>query len=30
DFIAIPIVLCLLGIFISYLSYRKIDKVDVA
>jgi len=30
DFIAIPIVLCLLGIFISYLSYRKIDKIDVA
>ncbi|MEM5600582.1 ABC transporter permease [Bacillus cereus group sp. RP37] len=30
DFIAIPIVLCLLGVFISYLSYRKIDKIDVA
>ncbi|PFM65099.1 bacitracin ABC transporter permease [Bacillus cereus] len=30
DFIAIPIVLCLLGIFISHLSYRKIDKIDVA
>ncbi|MGH1288714.1 ABC transporter permease [Bacillus toyonensis] len=30
DFIAIPIALCLLGIFISYLSYRKIDKIDVA
>lgn len=30
DFIAIPIVFCLLGIFISYLSYRKIDKIDVA
>ncbi|MFD6507725.1 MULTISPECIES: ABC transporter permease [unclassified Bacillus (in: firmicutes)] len=30
DFIVIPIVLCLLGIFISYLSYRKIDKIDVA
>ncbi|MFK4308601.1 ABC-type transport system involved in multi-copper enzyme maturation permease subunit [Bacillus sp. RC242] len=30
NFIAIPIVLCLLGIFISYLSYRKIDKIDVA
>ncbi|WP_074607611.1 ABC transporter permease [Bacillus cereus group sp. BfR-BA-01350] len=30
DFIFIPIVLCLLGIFISYLSYRKIDKIDVA
>ncbi|MGE7883376.1 ABC transporter permease [Bacillus sp. NPDC094077] len=30
DFIAIPMVLCLLGIFISYLSYRKIDKIDVA
>ncbi|PFA75164.1 ABC transporter permease [Bacillus cereus] len=29
DFIAIPIVLCLLGIFISYLSFRKIDKIDV-
>ena len=28
DFIAIPIVLCLLGIFISYLSFRKIDKID--
>ncbi|PFL36201.1 ABC transporter permease [Bacillus cereus] len=30
DFIAIPIVLCLLGIFISYLSFHKIDKIDVA
>ncbi|EJS03065.1 ABC transporter permease [Bacillus mycoides] len=30
NFIGIPIVLCLLGIFISYLSYRKIDKIDVA
>jgi ABC-type transport system involved in multi-copper enzyme maturation permease subunit len=30
DFVVIPIVLCLLGIFISYLSYRKIDKIDVA
>ncbi|QIW20993.1 ABC transporter permease [Bacillus thuringiensis] len=30
DFIAIPIALCLLGIFISYLSFRKIDKIDVA
>ncbi|QWH19556.1 ABC transporter permease [Bacillus mycoides] len=30
DFIAIPMVFCLLGIFISYLSYRKIDKIDVA
>ncbi|QWH08398.1 ABC transporter permease [Bacillus mycoides] len=30
NFIAIPIVLCLLGIFISYLSYRKINKIDVA
>ncbi|MGW5982200.1 ABC transporter permease [Bacillus mycoides] len=30
NFIVIPIVLCLLGIFISYLSYRKIDKIDVA
>ncbi|MGN4424128.1 ABC transporter permease [Bacillus cereus group sp. MYBK30-1] len=30
DFIVIPIALCLLGIFISYLSYRKIDKIDVA
>ncbi|MDR2995556.1 bacitracin ABC transporter permease [Bacillus cereus] len=30
NFIAIPIVLCLLGIFISYLSFRKIDKIDVA
>ncbi|EJQ66955.1 ABC transporter permease [Bacillus mycoides] len=29
NFIGIPIVLCLLGIFISYLSYRKIDKIDV-
>ncbi|MFA2689804.1 ABC transporter permease [Bacillus mycoides] len=29
NFIGIPIVLCLLGIFISYLSYRKIDKMDV-
>ncbi|AIW83033.1 ABC transporter permease [Bacillus mycoides] len=30
NFIAIPMVFCLLGIFISYLSYRKIDKIDVA
>ncbi|WP_242273342.1 ABC transporter permease [Bacillus cereus group sp. BfR-BA-01310] len=30
DFIVIPIALCLLGIFISYLSYRKVDQVDVA
>ncbi|WP_270344157.1 ABC transporter permease [Bacillus mobilis] len=30
DYIVIPITLCLLGIFISYLSYRKIDKIDVA
>ncbi|MBK5349086.1 ABC transporter permease [Bacillus sp. TH22] len=30
DFIFIPIVLCLLGILISYFSYRKIDKIDVA
>ncbi|KFM99422.1 ABC transporter permease [Bacillus clarus] len=30
DFIVIPIVLCLLGILISYFSYRKIDKIDVA
>ncbi|HDR7792250.1 TPA: ABC transporter permease [Bacillus luti] len=30
NFIVIPIVLCLLGIFISYLSYRNIDKIDVA
>ncbi|PGO33456.1 bacitracin ABC transporter permease [Bacillus cereus] len=30
NFIVIPIALCLLGIFISYLSYRKVDQVDVA
>ncbi|MBJ8050923.1 ABC transporter permease [Bacillus cereus] len=30
DFIGLPISLCLLGLFISYLSYRKVDKVDVA
>jgi len=30
DFIVIPIALCLLGILISYFSYRKIDKIDVA
>ncbi|WP_342533545.1 ABC transporter permease [Lysinibacillus sp. FSL K6-0057] len=26
---AVPIILCLLGFFIGYLSYRKVDKVDL-
>lgn len=27
--IAVPIILCLLGLLIGYLSYRKVDKVDL-
>ncbi|MDQ0174978.1 ABC transporter permease [Bacillus chungangensis] len=30
DFIGVPIVLCLSGLTIGYLSYHKIDKIDVA
>ncbi|EMA6342732.1 ABC transporter permease [Bacillus cytotoxicus] len=30
DFIIVPIVLCILGFFISYFSYRKVDKADVS
>lgn len=30
QFIGVPIVLCLLGLFIAYLSFRKIDRTDVA
>lgn len=30
DFIIIPIAFCLLGLAIGYLSYHKVDKVDVA
>ncbi|WP_439740888.1 ABC transporter permease [Bacillus pseudomycoides] len=30
DFIIVPIVLCLLGLAIGYLSYHKVDKIDVA
>ncbi len=29
DFIAVPITLCILGLVIAYLSYRKIDQIDV-
>lgn len=27
--IAVPIMLCLVGFFVGYLSYRKVDKVDL-
>ncbi|MBH5318044.1 ABC transporter permease [Paenibacillus sp. GSMTC-2017] len=30
DIMTIPTVLCFLGLFIAYLSYRKIDRIDVA
>lgn len=30
EFIGIPIVFCLIGLAIGYLSYRKIDRIDVA
>ncbi|TQR20511.1 ABC transporter permease [Psychrobacillus vulpis] len=30
QFIGVPIVFCLLGLVIGYLSYHKIDKIDVA
>ena len=30
QFIGVPIVLCLFGLTIGYLSYHKIDKIDVA
>ncbi|MFP4978031.1 ABC transporter permease [Paenibacillus sp. CN-4] len=30
QFIAIPIVLCLLGLFLGYLSFYKVDQNDVA
>lgn len=30
QFIGVPIAFCLLGLIIGYLSYRKIDKIDVA
>jgi hypothetical protein len=29
QFIAIPILLCLLGLIIGYLSFFKVDKIDV-
>ncbi|MEH6943480.1 ABC transporter permease, partial [Bacillus sp. JJ722] len=29
QFIGVPIVLCLLGLAIGYLSYHKIDKIDL-
>lgn len=29
QFIAIPIVLCMLGLIIGYLSFYKVDKIDV-
>ncbi|MGG4265504.1 ABC transporter permease [Peribacillus simplex] len=30
QFIGVPITLCLLGLLIGYLSYHKVDKIDVA
>ncbi|WP_028594007.1 ABC transporter permease [Paenibacillus assamensis] len=30
QFIAVPIVMCLVGLIIGYLSYYKLDKIDVA
>ncbi|MGM7634318.1 ABC transporter permease [Bacillus sp. Hm123] len=30
EFIVIPLALCLLGMMIGYLSYRKVDRIDVA
>ncbi|PZM63928.1 ABC transporter permease [Paenibacillus dendritiformis] len=30
QFIGIPIVLCLIGLLIGYLSFYKVDKIDVA
>jgi len=30
DFIVVPIAFCLLGLTIGYLSYHKVDKMDVA
>ncbi|HEK9101871.1 ABC transporter permease [Bacillus pfraonensis] len=30
DFIVVPIAFCLLGLAIGYLSYHKVDKMDVA
>ncbi|MFJ8518529.1 ABC transporter permease [Lysinibacillus xylanilyticus] len=27
--IAVPIILCLIGLIVGYLSYRKVDKVDL-
>lgn len=30
DFIVVPIALCLLGLTIGYLSYHKVNKMDVA
>ncbi|WP_410983489.1 ABC transporter permease [Bacillus cereus] len=30
DFIVVPIALCLLGLAIGYLSYHKVNKMDVA
>ncbi|WP_459499208.1 ABC transporter permease [Bacillus sp. C1] len=30
DFIVIPLAFCLLGLVIGYLSYYKVDKIDVA
>ncbi|QDQ00948.1 ABC transporter permease [Lysinibacillus fusiformis] len=29
QFIAVPIVFCLLGLIVGYLSYYKVDKIDV-
>ncbi|MDZ5605873.1 ABC transporter permease [Bacillus pseudomycoides] len=30
DFIGVPIAFCLLGLIVGYLSYHKVDKMDVA
>ncbi|MCI1774189.1 MAG: ABC transporter permease [Paenibacillus lautus] len=30
QFIAIPIVLCMLGLFLGYLAFNKVDRTDVA
>ena len=29
DFIGVPIALCVLGLAIAYLSYRKVEQIDV-
>jgi len=29
QFIIVPIIMCILGLMIGYLSYYKVDKVDL-